>query len=384
MQPNIVRSKERICLFSFFKNRRTEREEEQKRREEQEWIRICEEKRALEEKRIEAQKEKEAIYQEQLNRKAKEKEIIVSEVEKFTAKYSPVALLIPEMRQFVISLMNQSTSMEDIKRTYDPSLVDAISEVWEDNLFIFLKLLETKGVSVQGNEKMILDLLVEAIEDKAYRLFIAEYGDFIFDGMTTKEAIYSYFEEIGIDRKEYWLLSGNLIPLHKILKQHRIIPEASSLSSLSNQVEELASTYEMEHKVRLLEKRLAEDETIAFRPTIADIDAMSGLEFEEFLCDLFTNMGYKIDTTKKSGDQGVDLLAYKNGECIAIQAKCYSSSVGNAAIQEVVAGMRYYNAQKSMAITNNYFTNGAKELAASTNTILWDRDKLKDMINMIY
>ncbi|RNA68541.1 restriction endonuclease [Alteribacter keqinensis] len=85
-----------------------------------------------------------------------------------------------------------------------------------------------------------------------------------------------------------------------------------------------------------------------------------------------------------TGDQGVDLLARKNHETLAIQLKCYSSSVGNDAVQQVIAGMNYYQADKGAVITNNYYTKSAKELASRADIILWDREKLSEMINLIY
>ena len=112
------------------------------------------------------------------------------------------------------------------------------------------------------------------------------------------------------------------------------------------------------------------------RTTIVDIDLMSGIEFEEFLCDYFNNHGYECKTTKTSGDQGVDLIATRHGTTLAIQAKCYEGTVGNHAIMEVVAGTKFYNADQSMVITNSTFTKSAIELAKTNGVILWDRQVL--------
>jgi HJR/Mrr/RecB family endonuclease len=112
------------------------------------------------------------------------------------------------------------------------------------------------------------------------------------------------------------------------------------------------------------------------RTTIVDIDLMSGIEFEEFLCDYFNNHSYECKTTKTSGDQGVDLIATRHGTTLAIQAKCYEGTVGNHAIMEVVAGTKFYNADQSMVITNSTFTKSAIELAKANGVILWDRQVL--------
>ena len=107
---------------------------------------------------------------------------------------------------------------------------------------------------------------------------------------------------------------------------------------------------------------------------------MSGKEFEEFICKMFKSMGYISEVTKQSGDQGLDVIAEKNGVKIGIQAKCYSNTVGNSAIQEAVAGKNYYGCQKVIVVTNNNFTAAAIELAECNDVILWNREILKEKI----
>jgi hypothetical protein len=117
--------------------------------------------------------------------------------------------------------------------------------------------------------------------------------------------------------------------------------------------------------------------------TITDIDLMDGHEFEQFIGTLFSRMGYSAQVTKGSGDQGIDVIVEKNGKKYGIQAKCYSNAVTNKAIQEVATGLSYYKLDKGIVVTNNYFTNSARELAASNGVILWDRNILKEKINEV-
>lgn len=92
---------------------------------------------------------------------------------------------------------------------------------------------------------------------------------------------------------------------------------------------------------------------------------------------LFTKMGYSTELTKQTGDQGIDVLASKNSNRIGIQAKCYSNTVGNSAIQEVTAGKKFYSCDKVIVVTNNYFTSSAEQLAQANEVILWDRNMLR-------
>lgn len=112
------------------------------------------------------------------------------------------------------------------------------------------------------------------------------------------------------------------------------------------------------------------------------VDAMGGHEFENWCAGLLIKNGFSnVKLTPVSGDQGVDILAEKDGIRYAIQCKCYSSDLGNTPIQEVNTGRAIYHCQIGVVMTNRYFTKGAKDAAESTGVLLWDRDKLKRMMD---
>ena len=115
---------------------------------------------------------------------------------------------------------------------------------------------------------------------------------------------------------------------------------------------------------------------------IEETDGMDGHEFEYWCAELLRKNGYTdVEVTKGSGDQGVDVLAVKDGIRYAIQCKCYSSNLGNGPVQEVHAGKALYHCQVGVVMTNQYFTAGAKELADATGVLLWGRDKLEEMLS---
>ena len=110
-------------------------------------------------------------------------------------------------------------------------------------------------------------------------------------------------------------------------------------------------------------------------------DNLSGAEFENWCANLLRNNGFvNVEVTRASGDQGVDVLAEKGEIKYAIQCKCYSSDLGNSPVQEVHAGKSMYNCHVGAVMTNRYFTSGAKELAKATGVLLWDRNKLLQMM----
>ena len=113
---------------------------------------------------------------------------------------------------------------------------------------------------------------------------------------------------------------------------------------------------------------------------LADIDHMSGVEFEHYIGTLLQSVGYKVSFTAQTGDYGVDILAKRNHVTYAIQAKRYSGSVGNHAIMEAIAGKTYFRSDKAIVLTSNYFTLHARMQAAASNCILIDRNKLAEWI----
>lgn len=112
-----------------------------------------------------------------------------------------------------------------------------------------------------------------------------------------------------------------------------------------------------------------------------NFDYMEGHDFEYFCADILKKNRFEnVEVTRGSGDHGIDILAEKDGITYAIQCKCYSSNIGNAAIQQAHTGKSIYHKDIAVVLTNRYFTSQAKEEAAALSVKLWDRDKLNEMI----
>ena len=108
---------------------------------------------------------------------------------------------------------------------------------------------------------------------------------------------------------------------------------------------------------------------------------MNGFDFEKYSSELLRANGFdKVSVTQFSSDFGVDVIAYKDDIKYSIQCKKYSSSVGIKAVQEVIASKAMNDCHVAAVLTNNYFTKSAKELAKKNNVLLWDRNKLIEMM----
>ncbi|WP_395002910.1 restriction endonuclease [uncultured Helicobacter sp.] len=107
----------------------------------------------------------------------------------------------------------------------------------------------------------------------------------------------------------------------------------------------------------------------------------NGYEFEEYCAGVLRDLGYDVVETKKSGDQGADIIATKDGKEIAIQCKYYLRPVGNKAVQEIEAARKFYKTKYAAVITNSTFTSHAMELANSCGVLLIN---IADIENLMF
>jgi hypothetical protein len=94
-------------------------------------------------------------------------------------------------------------------------------------------------------------------------------------------------------------------------------------------------------------------------------NVITGVDFELLLKSMIESAlpEVYVETTPATGDHGADLIARYKGITIAIQAKYYSGSVGNAAVQEIHSGIGFYDADFGMVVTQSSYTEHAKSLA---------------------
>jgi restriction system protein len=118
--------------------------------------------------------------------------------------------------------------------------------------------------------------------------------------------------------------------------------------------------------------------------TLANIDQMDGYKFEKCMGEIYEKLGYTVQHTPLSGDQGADLIiTSKDRIRTAVQCKCYSNKVSNKAVQEVFTAINIHNCTRGIVVTNNYFTDSAIQSAQANGIHLVDRNKLQNLLNQI-
>jgi HJR/Mrr/RecB family endonuclease len=113
---------------------------------------------------------------------------------------------------------------------------------------------------------------------------------------------------------------------------------------------------------------------------IDELKKLSGIEFEDYLAELFKSHGYQVQTTPSTGDYGADLILQKDQHLTAVQAKCYTGSVGVSAVQEALSGMAYYSCHSAWVVTTGNYTINAVELARQSKVRLLGRNELGKLI----
>ena len=82
---------------------------------------------------------------------------------------------------------------------------------------------------------------------------------------------------------------------------------------------------------------------------------MTPREFEQFVAQHYREKGYDVETTPYSGDYGVDVIAQKGEERIAIQVKMYGNSarkVNRVTVMQLFGAMAYRQCNKAVIATD--------------------------------
>lgn len=93
---------------------------------------------------------------------------------------------------------------------------------------------------------------------------------------------------------------------------------------------------------------------------------MTPREFEQLVAEHYQNEGYKTEITPYSGDYGVDVIAQRGEERIAIQAKMYGNSarkVNRETVMQLFGAMAYRQCNKAVIATDGTCMADAIEVA---------------------
>ena len=109
-----------------------------------------------------------------------------------------------------------------------------------------------------------------------------------------------------------------------------------------------------------------------------------GHEFEHWVAENLKTFGWDAKATSGSGDQGIDVIATKDGKTVGLQCKLFSSPVGNKAVQEAHAGKTFHQMDVVGVMSNASYTKSAKALATDTGVKLLSHHDIPNLYDKMF
>jgi restriction endonuclease Mrr len=109
---------------------------------------------------------------------------------------------------------------------------------------------------------------------------------------------------------------------------------------------------------------------------------MSPSDFEKYVADLFTLMGYETETTPITGDGGKDIILRNGQEISLVECKRYNENnkVSRPEIQKFHSALVDMNAKEGYFVTTSYFTQPAMNYSIDKSIKLIDFPRLIKMV----
>lgn len=134
--------------------------------------------------------------------------------------------------------------------------------------------------------------------------------------------------------------------------------------------------------------RVAEAFRDQYNAAYENINSLSGVEFEMVCKRLLENMGFDVETTKTTGDGGIDLIAYNHQPLLSgkyiIQCKRYTGSVGEPVIRDLYGVITSERANKGILMTSGTVTKQAQLFAQDKPIELIDGVKMQELLKDFY
>jgi len=248
----------------------------------------------------------------------------------------------------------------------------------------FSDYLEKKYIPIKDKISYLIENVNNDIRTKdiSFSILISNFSNFIKD--IQWDSFYSKINQPGTEASFHMLYSFIIYNLIDILPPKLLIENYSRYIEIIQLYKDTKRERELlKEKQRFLNGDFTLENAVELdRFNFNNIK--TGYEFEHYLRNVFEKLGFEAQVTKASGDQGADLIIQKQGEITVVQAKYYTGSVGNKAVQEITGAINFYNAHKGMVVTNSYYTKSAIILAKANNIVLIDGDGLSNLKETIF
>ncbi|MFJ4935779.1 restriction endonuclease [Streptomyces pseudovenezuelae] len=127
-------------------------------------------------------------------------------------------------------------------------------------------------------------------------------------------------------------------------------------------------------------RRREEDALRAGRRTLAEVDVMTGTEFEELVAGLCRRDGCtQVRRVGGAGDNGADVLGrLPDGRTMVVQCKRYAPSraIPNRELRDLVGARVHFGADVAVFVTTSRFTGPSEKFAVQHDILAVHRDLL--------
>ncbi|MFF3087366.1 restriction endonuclease [Streptomyces nojiriensis] len=133
--------------------------------------------------------------------------------------------------------------------------------------------------------------------------------------------------------------------------------------------------------VRGNDRRWRREEAVrAGHRTLAEVDAMDGTQFEDFVADLCRRDGCTdVRRVGRTGDDGADVSGrLPDGRTMVIQCKRYNPKrkISNGEVRNLLGSRVHFKAEVAVFVTTTYFSGPAERCALQNDVVAIHRDHL--------
>jgi len=121
----------------------------------------------------------------------------------------------------------------------------------------------------------------------------------------------------------------------------------------------------------------------SFRSSLTHLKKMNPYDFEEYVGNIYENLGFAIKQTPKSGDEGVDLVLEKQNQYHIVQCKRYDGTVSSSEIRAFLGTLTYHKIEAGKFVTTGRFSSPCYEFERKYNIELVEGNDLMKMARKV-
>jgi restriction system protein len=115
---------------------------------------------------------------------------------------------------------------------------------------------------------------------------------------------------------------------------------------------------------------------------LAQLTSLSPESFEEFVAELFEALGYEVEQTGGSGDEGADLRLRRKDLLAIVQCKYHKRGVvGSPELQKFLGTIHHTRSHKGFFVTTSTFSLAAEKFVADHPIELVDGPRLVELVH---